>query len=421
MRKQNQPERIDLFNDSRLVLFQNIKRGKLNPIWQAYIKSPSSTGRLRISTKTANFEQAKKIATDEYYRAEARLQQGLPLNPARFDDTALEYLRWAENEQIRGRMTANMRSTHQNIIESLLIPYFGSTYLHHINTKAIEAYQDQRKTVGAVGEGKTPKGSTLNRDASIIKAIFRYAIREEYIKEAPQMPKHHHFAQRASFTRGEMKKLQKKLDEWVDMVSPLDGGHVRDYRELFRLYVLIITYTGIRPGKEMCSLQWSDISYPKTKAGEEFPRLIAITSKSKKMESKKRPVVGMPQLIPHLKRFEELGHLYDKSKPIFIHPKTTQLNKAYIGKPIQTFKKQWTSFIEWAELKHEAKEPHRERQLYSCRHYYFEQRLLRADVPMLALAKNGGTSIQVLEKWYAELQSDQYADGLAGIIERENS
>lgn len=421
MKKQIELERHDILGDGRIILFQNIKRGKLNPVWQANLKSPSASGRMRVSTKTANFEQAKKIATDEYYKAEARVQQGLPLNPARFDDTAKEYIRWTANEQQRGRMTANMRETHQAIIESSLMPYFGSTFLHLINTKAVEAYQDQRKTMGAVGQGKAPKGSTLNRDASIINAVFRFAMREGYIKEAPLMPKHHHFAQRASFTRGEMKKMQRELDKWVESVHAQDAPHIRDYRELFRLYVLIITYTGIRPGEEMCSLQWGDITYPKDKSGNLYPRLIVVTAKNKKGLKVKRPVIGMPQLIPHLKRFEELGHLYDKSQPIFIHPKTTQLNKKYIGKPIKTFKKQWSSFIEQAGLLMEAKPPHRERPLYSCRHYYFEQRLLRADVPLLSLAKNGGTSIQVLEKWYAELTSDDYADGLAGIIERENS
>ena len=47
--------------------------------------------------------------------------------------------------------------------------------------------------------------------------------------------------------------------------------------------------------------------------------------------------------------------------------------------------------------------------------------MLLGDVPLHALAKNGGTSIQVIEKWYAEINAEQYANSLAGIIERENA
>ena len=65
MQKQTESERHDLFGDGQVILFQNMKRGKLNPIWQVSVSSPSSKGRMRISTKTKNFEQAKVIAREE--------------------------------------------------------------------------------------------------------------------------------------------------------------------------------------------------------------------------------------------------------------------------------------------------------------------------------------------------------------------
>lgn len=419
MKDQNPSERIDLFGDKQVILYKQMKRGKLNPVWQAQITSPSSTGRMRISTKTKNLEDAKIRAREAYYKAEARVQTGLPLNPLRFSRVAQEYISWSINAVERGRMTENMMLTHKRIIQSSLLPYFGEMYLHSINTKEIEKYQDQRKKIGATRQGEAVKGSTLNRDASILNAVFKYAIREDYIKEAPAMPKHHHFSQRASFSRGEMKKLQISLDKWVNQVNPNDGGHVRDYRELFRLYVLIIQYSGIRPGEEMASLQWRDVSYPKSK-GQEYVMLKVITAKNKKGEKVVRPVVAMPQLKKALEAFKKHKHLYNKDGAIFIHPSTSQLNKRYHGKSIKTFKKQWEAFISWAGLQYEAEPPHRSRALYSLRHYYFEQRLINSDVPLILLAKNGGTSIQVLEKWYADIKAPDGAVGLAGLIEKEN-
>lgn len=412
---------IDLFGDNQVILYRNIVRGKTNPTWQVAIRTPSSTGRrLRLSLKTASIEEAKIKARDEYYKAEARVQTGLPLQAPRFTKTATEYISWLKNELKKGRTTKNKYETHRAIIESLLIPYFEDTYLHQINTKAVERYQDQRTQIGATGKGKAVKGSTLNRDASILNAIFTFAIREDYIKEAPLMPKHHHFAQRASFTRGEMKKLQRKLDEWVEAVIPTEAPHVRDYRELFRLYVLIITYSGIRPGEEMSSIHWKDLSY-KTVKGKDYVKLSVITSKNKKGQKLPRGVIALPQLKKHIESFKKIEHLYSPDNYIFIHPKSTQLNKSFIGKPIKTFKKQWEAFLTAYDLRYEELPPHRPRQLYSCRHYYFEQRMLNSDVSLHALAINGGTSIQVIEKWYAEIHAEQYAESLSGLIERENS
>ena len=418
MTNTNKLERHEIL-DGQVTLFQNLKRGKVNPVWQASISSPSSKGRMRISTKTSNFEQAKIIAREEYYKAEARVQTGLPLNAPRFEKVAQEYLSWIKKENERGTMSRNMMLTHQRIIETSLMPYFGNQLLHSIRTKQIEDYNDQRKKIGATGKGEPVKGSTLNRDASILNAIFKYAIRSDYIKEAPMMPKHYSTSQRASFERGEMKLLQRKLDKWVDTTHGSDAPHVRDYRELFRLYVLIMSYSGIRPGEEMSSLHWRDVRYERD-GGQDYVFLKVITSKNKKGEKLSRAVVAMPQLKEAIEYFKTIPHLYNKNKPIFIHPASTQLGKGFVGEPIKSFKKQWEAFISWAGLRYEKEAPHRPRALYSLRHYYFEQRILNSDASLIMLAKNGGTSIQVLEKWYAHIKAPEGARGLAGLIDKEN-
>ena len=39
---------------------------------------------------------------------------------------------------------------------------------------------------------------------------------------------------------------------------------------------------------------------------------------------------------------------------------------------------------------------------------------------LYALAENCGTSIQVIQKWYAELQAEQFADSLAGMMMKKD-
>ena len=412
-------ERHDLHGDGKIVLYKNIKRGKLNQVWQCSITSASSTGRIRISTKTKNLEEAKRIAQNAALKAEGRLQLGIPLSPARFHKTAIEYLSWAENEFKKKRMTKNKYLTHKRIISGQFIDYFKDAYLHAIKTKDIEKYLDQRKRSGIHKQGEAVGPATLNRDTTILNAIFKYAIREDYLQIAPTMPKSHYFQTRASFSRNEMITMQQKLSEWNAQAHVHKAPHVRDYRALLQLYALIISYSGIRPGLEMCSLKWNNIEYLSSK-GQSYVKLVVITSKNKKGEQHSRNVIAMPQLKKHIETFKkDYPHLYAFEAHIFVHPITSQLAAKFIGKPISTFKKQWENFLRWADLLHEKTEPYRARPLYSLRHYYFEQRIINSNAPLIMLAKNGGTSITVLQKWYADVVAEDGAQGLAGLISKE--
>ena len=110
-------------------------------------------------------------------------------------------------------------------------------------------------------------------------------------------------------------------------------------------------------------------------------------------------------------------HLYKEYGPMFAHPQSA-LEARHIGKPINSFRKQWDSFMQWSGLQYENRPPYRRRPLYSLRHLYMEQRLIHGEVDLYALATNCGTSPEVIWKWYQELQSNQYASQLSRIIQR---
>lgn len=79
--------RVDVFGDKQLVLFQNVVRGKVNPTWQAKISTLSAFGGVRVSLQTTDSEEAKTRVRAVYFMAEARAQSFLPLQAARFDKT----------------------------------------------------------------------------------------------------------------------------------------------------------------------------------------------------------------------------------------------------------------------------------------------------------------------------------------------
>lgn len=416
--KRERTNTVNVMDDGSVIIFREKVRNKENLTWQTKITTPNSKGSIIRSTKTRDRDEALKIAMRIFYETEARVQAGLPLKPISFQEASTKYLTWLETQLKDRQITQNLYKTHKTQLEQLLIPFFKNTNLHSINTPLIEKYHQSRKRRGATFIGDDPANGTINRDNSVLRAVFKHAKKYGYIQDIPIIENRHSHNQRASFTRGEMKKLQRKLDEWVDQVSQDDAPHIRDYRLLFRLYVYIIQYTGIRPGKEMASLRWADVAYKKTK-DQEYVKLVADTSKQKKQQKIRRGVIGLPQLKDHLEIIKN-SHLYNKDGYIFQHPESTQLAKRFIGTPIKSFKVQWKNFIRWAEMELEESPPHRARCLYSNRHYYFEQRLINSDVSLHALAINGGTSPDVIFKWYQEAAADSFAHTLSSLIQDEN-
>ena len=56
--------RIDLRGDGRVILY---KRDKLkDPVWQACVRFPNSTGHNRIMTKTSDQREAERCALNYY-------------------------------------------------------------------------------------------------------------------------------------------------------------------------------------------------------------------------------------------------------------------------------------------------------------------------------------------------------------------
>ena len=54
--------RIDLRGDGRIILYK--RTGSKDPVWQARIRVPNSTGYKRVTTKTANQRDAERFALD---------------------------------------------------------------------------------------------------------------------------------------------------------------------------------------------------------------------------------------------------------------------------------------------------------------------------------------------------------------------
>lgn len=396
--------------DNQILLFRRNFDGKPSPNWHAKIKVPASRGHIKISTRTRYEAEALRIAIDELRKSEGRTRIGLPLRRVTFDRVCSEYLNWKREQYESHHCSRDSFLYHQAILLESLLPFFSGSLIDEIDGDKISSYQSRRRSRGAK-KGQKVSPATLNRDNAVIRGVFKYAKRHKYLNDAPEVGNVSAFARRPSFTREECFELIEKLDKWVEGIHAFDGPHVRDYRRIFRLYCLTIIHAGVRPGKEMASLRWEELSRGSEERGG-FVSLIVRTAKRKQGEQAHRRVIA-PAIL--WDAFETLKgtSLHPDEGYIFAHPATTHLEKRFIGQPIASFKMQWDAYIDWAGLEFDRKPPNKRRTLYSLRHLYFEQMLAHSNAGLIDLATNGGTSPEVISRWYHSLESDDYAARLS--------
>jgi integrase len=165
-------------------------------------------------------------------------------------------------------------------------------------------------------------------------------------------------------------------------------------------YMLILANTGIRVG-EARTLRWSDIRTQQNDTSE--PTVIFYVSG----KTGGREVVSRnADVLDYLAR---LKSLYDQPNPdgfVFSHPD---------GKPIKSFKKSFAGLLNDAGVTFD-KEGNR-RTIYSLRHTYATFRLTEG-VTVYTLARNMGTSVSMVERFYGQTRTPDQAAELTRMRNR---
>jgi integrase len=376
---------VDLRGDGRIVLYK--RTGLKNPKWQVRIRVPNATGYRIVSSKSSNWGEAKRFAEDLYESTYMHVLNGGQIRSRTFKQVFDE---WEKNlDQLRPNRQGGSWKASADRVRTYALPYFESVKIEAIGPKEFEAFWLWRKSNFVK---KQPTNGTLGREKNAIAPLFKFAVAKGYILSVPAMslPKAKH-QRRPTFTLDEYRHLLRQLRRWVKASE--GKANWRD-KYVFQQVFLILANSGLRVG-ELRRLRWCDLRTVDTPIGD---RLIGHANGKTGF----REFVFQPSGKLYIARLREL-----QRKELGDDPHTEALVVSHRnGMAIQSFKRSFKSLLEFAKIPFDR--DGMSRTIYSLRHFYATLRLQHEVNPFL-LAKQMGTSVDMLEKFYGQTVTSDVA------------
>lgn len=203
--------------------------------------------------------------------------------------------------------------------------------------------------------------------------------------------------------RGENRYKTERIGNNLQSKS-IDFDLYRDYRYLFHLWLMILSYSGIRPptgGTEHTMPRWSH--YHEKESGAILQRL------DEKNHTYDAAI--LPEGVEYfraLRKFQEERGIYRPDGYLFAHPMGAQRSKGAWerGDPIISFRKQWIKMLEELGLDSDSSLQRDRITPSALRSYYITMRLRHGKVDIHKLAKATGTSTEVVMMHYNKFSTE---------------
>jgi integrase len=371
-------DRIDVRGDGRIILYK--REGLKHPKWQARIRVPNSNGYKIVTTKTDNLKEAERFALDAYEDLYLHVKAGGSIKSKTFAQVFEEWER-AVTTMGPTRQGGSWEATIERV-RSYALEFFGPKKIDTVRQTDFAEFWIWRK--GNYSR-RPPSNATLRRERTSLLPVFKFAVSKGYIAEVPETnPPKAATERRPTFTLDEWRVIVRKARQWV-----AEGKQKAVFRDrlVSQQCFLILANTGMRIG-ELRTLRWGDLRTVNTESGT---RLVAHV----RGKTGAREVVFQEGADAYVKRLydlqrEELGADPERNGLVVCHRD---------GSPIQTVKRSFQSLLEFAGVP--ILRDGMARTIYSLRHFYATQRLSHDTSPFL-LAKQMGTSVEMLEKFYGQ-------------------
>lgn len=234
--------------ERKLVLFQRPR----SKVWQCRFQMDGKWQ--RTSTGTHDLAEARDKAFDLIQEAGVRKKLNYVPITRNFKNVAQFTIKKLD-EAVGTPDYKPIFEEYKSLITKFLIPFFGKYTIDSINYQVIEEYKKWRTE----RLGHTPSRSTeLNHNAALNK-IFDYAEANGYIHAVnrPTLKTTGRVSERRpDFSLAEVINLKANFAHWIEQTKE----DSKPIRQLLRDFVFVLLDTGARPGKELMSLKWVNLT-----------------------------------------------------------------------------------------------------------------------------------------------------------------
>lgn len=416
---------------SGLIIFRRADVQHRN--WYCRIRVPNADRYKTVSLKTSDIHEAKKQAFHHDADMLFRVRHEVPIFNKTFAQVAKEYADFQKRVAETGQITVNRWKIVDSYIRLHLIPYVGNVQITQIGQDKWTDYIHWRKTEGGNkppkkkrpenlpqdNQPRPAKDGAIRQELMTFRAIMSFAARKQYIRES-QVPKDKlptDRARRDAFTPQEYRKLHTNARAWIKKGR---NDFNIFYRTMAYNFMLIMANTGMRP-PEARDLRWRDVDIRTDKHGRQF---VCLNVRGK---GKFRELVAASNVASYLDRVRELRETTSRKlrkegkaddsvskaknrRDMAIDAPTPDdfVFTAYEGKQAVTlYGSLIGDLLETSTLLFGPSGSRRS--TYCFRHTYATFRLMEG-VDVYFLAKQMGTSVQMIEHYYGHITPAKNAE-----------
>lgn len=421
--------------NSNITLHQ-FRRGPENAVYEATFSFATPAGIVKVGPRslgTSSRDEALFAAVERY--AELQAAHTVPtLKQKRvgsFGECAAEAVaRLKQKEEDtrakEGPSRAHLPRLLRATIERVLVPAFGSQAVEKITDGHLDAFlRSYRVRSRRDPLPKAPAQSTVGNlnhalkqitDEAVAKNLLqrRDAKKIRFSKEGfePETP-------RPWITQDDLEVLARHMSaEWMEarrtvktptgMLVECPGKQVsQENRYLLRAYVAVAATTGMRPGTEMNRLRWNQVIFDEHSSGGRSHKIIRIVILRRQGKVKSdREAIAYEHDIFDVRKILTALKSWSSAKP----------DRFAFARPsdgvVPNLSTLFSDTLRDAGILIDP-ETNEQRTLYSLRHYYATQSLLRGTNEHF-LARVMGTSTTMLDQYYSKVRARLIAPELSG-------